>query len=89
MDSGKWRAGSLQPVMYPTTEGFASSARTAIIRTPMFQTLYSGLAGSKLAVLRRPMLLFLFHTMGGGGGGLYQFKCFAFRLPFFGLYVVR
>lgn len=63
--SRKWIAGSLQPVMHPTTEDFAWSARAAIIRIPMFHILYSGLAGSKPAVLGRPMLLFLFRTIGG------------------------
>lgn len=62
--SSKWIAGSLQPVMHPTTEDFAWSARAAIIRIPMFHTLYSGLAGSKPAGLGS-MLLFLFHTTGG------------------------
>lgn len=62
--SSKWIAGSLQPVMHPTTEDFAWAARAAIIRTPMFHTLYSGLAGSKPAGLGS-MLLFLFHTTGG------------------------
>lgn len=47
----------------------------------MFQTLYSELAESKLAVLKRPRPLFLFHTTGIGGGGgrttdFYQFKRF-------------
>lgn len=62
--SSKWIAGSLQPVMHPTTEDFVWSARAAIITTLMFHTLYSGLAGPNPAVLGRPMLLFLFRTTG-------------------------